>query len=223
MAMANLATATLIFALALDGQLSTAAPTEPSASDCTGPSSTCQGATDLAAAVEGDGGDADAALHLLQRKTTAASERSVDDAGPAKSFSNCPAYAKCRGCSGEACSYCHQEADLECCLDMQCHGCSGESCSHCRNENLAKCCSGAPMHVRKCSAQQSSHGHSAHHGHHGHHGQHGHGHHGHGHHTPINAAGCDCSWIPGDDCKSQSHCAVSCRMANKWGPCTARR
>eukprot|EP00443_Scrippsiella_acuminata_P122142 CAMPEP_0115634456 /NCGR_PEP_ID=MMETSP0272-20121206/32594_1 /TAXON_ID=71861 /ORGANISM="Scrippsiella trochoidea, Strain CCMP3099" /LENGTH=192 /DNA_ID=CAMNT_0003071293 /DNA_START=33 /DNA_END=608 /DNA_ORIENTATION=+ len=148
--MAKLVVAAVFIALALEAPLSVANPTESSHTDCIGLGSTCHGTADLVAAVEGNSDDADFALHLLQRKTAAVSG-SADDAGPAPGLSKCAAYAKCHGCSGEACSYCHQEADLECCLDMHCHGCSGESCSHCQNQNLAKCCAGAPMHVRKCS------------------------------------------------------------------------
>eukprot|EP00435_Cladocopium_sp_Y103_P075417 s326_g57.t1 len=35
----------------------------------------------------------------------------------------------------------------------------------------------------------------------------------------VNAEGCDCAWIPHDNCKSQDFCAQACRKANPWGTC----
>ena len=35
----------------------------------------------------------------------------------------------------------------------------------------------------------------------------------------VNAEGCDCAWIPKDNCKSQDFCAEACRKANPWGSC----
>ena len=37
----------------------------------------------------------------------------------------------------------------------------------------------------------------------------------------VNAKGCDCSWIPYDNCKSKDFCAEACREANPWGTCGA--
>lgn len=35
----------------------------------------------------------------------------------------------------------------------------------------------------------------------------------------VNAEGCDCAWIPKDNCKSLDFCAEACRKANPWGSC----
>lgn len=35
----------------------------------------------------------------------------------------------------------------------------------------------------------------------------------------VNAQGCDCAWIPHDNCESKDFCALACRKANPWGTC----
>jgi len=43
-----------------------------------------------------------------------------------------------------------------------------------------------------------------------------------GMYATLDAAGCDCSWIPQDSCEQQTSCALTCRAANPWGPCTSQ-
>jgi hypothetical protein len=38
---------------------------------------------------------------------------------------------------------------------------------------------------------------------------------------PVSVAGCDCSWVPNDDCRNTDYCATACRSENSWGPCGA--
>lgn len=75
---------------------------------------------------------------------------------PAEAVSECQQQADddCRGCGGEQCVQCDQDAKMSCCLDKKCYGCGGEQCARCYADNAATCCAeeGIPSESPKCSS-----------------------------------------------------------------------